>query len=174
MNYYSQKQFVAKVDNNDHILGKIERWQAHQKAILHRGFTMILMYKNQYLLQHRKHPAYDGYFDLTFSSHQIYIKDKLQDDLTAIYQALKREWNLDKKDLLTPPEYLGNIYYKASDPKSIYTEHEIDHIYKAEIKSFPSPNLEFCYGFSRVKKDKILSKKPLAPWAKKMIDGKVI
>ncbi len=174
MNYYSQKQFVAKVDNNDHILGKIERWEVHQKAILHRGFTMILMYKKQYLLQHRKHPAFDGYYDLTFSSHQIYKNSKLQDDWSAIYDSLKREWNLDKKDLLAQPKYLGNIYYKAKDPKSIYTEHEIDHIYKAEIKSLPSPNLEFCYGFSLVKKDGIISHKSLAPWVKVMVKSEVL
>ena len=109
MDYYQQKQFLAQVDKNDKILGKIEKWECHKGAILHRGYTCILTYKDNYILQHRKHPVFDGVFDLSFSSHQIYVNDILQDDLAAIYDGLKREWNLEKNDLKAVPKFIKTI-----------------------------------------------------------------
>src|SRR3989338_3874832 len=126
MHYYKQKQFLAQVDKNDKILGKIEKWECHKKAILHRGYTCILTYEDNYVLQHRKHPVFDGVFDLSFSSHPIchpefisgsdskkqmlkraivlsdneriqHDKIGLQTMEEAIYEGLKREWNLKKE-----------------------------------------------------------------------------
>ena len=51
---------------------------------------MILTYQNKFVLQHRKHLAFDGYYDLTFSSHQIYVHSVLQTDEDAINETLKR------------------------------------------------------------------------------------
>lgn len=176
MSYYQEKQFIAKVDRNDKILGKEERWVAHKKGILHRGFTLILTYKKQLVLQHRKHSAFDGVFDLSFSSHQLYINNVLETDLAAMYRTLQREWNLGRRDLMNQPKFLDKIYYKAKDPNSIFTEHEVDYIYIVETKVLPIPNFTFAYGFSLVKKEvlksydlKVLNNLPLAPWVKKII-----
>lgn len=176
MDYYKQKQFIAQVDKNDKILDQIEKWDCHKKGILHRAFTAIIIHKNQYVLQHRKHPAFNGVFDLSFSSHQIYVNNRLQSDLEAVYDSLKREWNLQKKDLSYEPKFLGKIYYKAKDQNSIYIEREIDYIYIVESKILPIPNFDFAYGFSLVKKEvlksygpKVLNSLPLAPWIKKIV-----
>lgn len=180
MDYYKEKQFIAKVDKNDKILGKIEKWEAHKKGVLHRAFTVILTYKNNYILQHRKHPVFDGYFDLSFSSHQIFIGDKLEDDLTAIYKTLKREWNISKKGLTAVPKKIGQIYYKAKDPNSVFFDHEIDYIYEGTLKNLPTPNYDFAYGFSLIEKNKLLTPNPytlspiLAPWVKIMLEEKLI
>lgn len=168
MKYYQQKLFLAKVDSHDNIIGKAERWQAHKKGVLHRGFTVILIYQDNIILQHRKHLAFDSYFDLTFSSHQVYKNEKLQNDLEAIYEALKREWNIDKTGLVDKPKFLGKFYYKAKDPQSIYTECEIDYIYKAELKNMPTPNFDFAYGFKLINKSSIKNFK-VAPWVTKII-----
>jgi len=168
MEYYQQKLLLAKVDKNDNIIGKIERWQAHRDGALHRGFTVILTYKNNIVLQHRKHLAFDGYFDLTFSSHQVYKNKKLQTDLEAIYETLKREWNIDKTGLIDEPKFIDKFYYKAKDPNSIFTEHEIDYIYQAELKSLPIPNFDFAHGFKLVDKLQIKNFKT-APWADNII-----
>jgi|SRR3989344_1589729 len=173
--YYKQKLYLAEVDINDNIIGKIERWQAHKKRVLHRGFTVILTYQDKIILQHRKHVAFDGYFDLTFSSHQVYKNGKIQKDQEAIYEALKREWNLDKTGLIDEPKFLGKLFYEAKDPQSIYSEYEIDYIYKAELKNLPTPNFDFAYGFKLINKLKIRNLKleignfEVAPWVKKMI-----
>lgn len=171
MNYYDAKQYVAQIDEHDTILGAVEKWEAHRKSILHRAFTVILTHKKQYVLQHRKHPVFDGCFDLSFSSHQLYEKGKLQPDLDAIYSSLIREWNIEKDDLVKKPQKIGQIYYEEKDPGSDFSDHEIDYIYTAELKTIPSPNYDYAYGFSLVEK-KDLQKRfraNFAPWVRKMI-----
>lgn len=164
MDYYKKRLFLAEVDKKDNIIGKIERWQAHRDGILHRGFTTILTYQNNIVLQHRKHLAFDRYFDLTFSSHQIYINGRLQTDLEAINETLKREWNIDGSGLINEPKFLKKFYYKAKDPQSIFAEHEIDYIYQAELKDPPIPNPDFAYGFKLIKN--FLALEASEKWAK--------
>lgn len=168
MEYYKKKLFLAEVDKNDSAIGKIERWQAHKEGVLHRGFTTILTYQDNIVLQHRKHLAFDGYFDLTFSSHQIYVNKKLQTDVEAINETLKREWSIDKTGLTSELKYLGKFYYKAKDPNSVFTEHEIDYIYQTELKNLPTPNSDFAYGFELINKSQIKDFK-LAPWVEEVI-----
>lgn len=172
--YYSQIQYIAQIDKENNILGKIEKWEAHEKRILHRAFTVVLYYADSIVLQHRKHLVFDGYFDLTFSSHQIYKSETLQSDLEAIYDALKREWNIKENDLKTPPVFKGQIYYNAQDPGSKYGDHEIDVIYTALLKNEPRPNLNFAYGYSLMKKEDLLKpaqpiRSAFAPWVNVMI-----
>lgn len=167
MDYYSQKQFIASVDRDDNILGQVEKWEAHKKGMLHRAFTAILVYKNQYIFQHRKHPAFDGFFDFSFSSHQIYVNNMLQTDLVALYDGLRREWNIEKKDLVAEPKFLDKIYYKAKDPNSVFTEHEVDYIYIVETKILPTPNLDFAHGFLVLDKKSLqnsIKSIKIAPW----------
>ncbi len=179
MDYYKEKQYIAQIDKNDKIIGKIEKWEAHKKGVLHRAFTMILYYKENIIIQHRKHPVFDGYFDLSFSSHQIYVDNQLEDDLTAIYKTLKREWNLDKNSLVSSPKKIGQIYYKEKDKNSDFYDHEIDYIYSGVLKKLPTPDYNFAYGFSLVPKFKILNLKfeiarLFAPWVKVMIEQKLL
>ncbi len=181
MDYYNQKQFISQVDKNDAIIGKVEKWQAHKVAVLHRAFTMVLYYNDNLLLQHRRHPVFDGYFDLSFSSHQIYVGEKLESDEVAIYKTLKREWNIVESDLSSKPKKIGQIYYKEKDPNSDFYDHEIDYIYEGTLKHLPSPNYDFAYGFSVVPKKNFLTSKVyhltsplLAPWVKTMIEEKLI
>lgn len=176
MDYYKKRLFLAEVDKNDNVIKKVERWQAHKEGVLHRGFTTILTYQDNIVLQHRKHLAFDGYFDLTFSSHQIFVNDKLQTDEEAIIKTLKREWNINESGLVKKLKFLNKFYYKAKDPNSIFTEHEIDYIYITELKNLPEPNLDFAYGFKLINKLNIENCKlaienlKLAPWVKKIIE----
>ena len=168
IDYYKQKQIIARVDKKGEVIGQIEKWEAHKKGILHKALTVALLYKGQYIVQHRKHLAFDGVFDVTSSSHQLFKNGDLQTTEEAAYECLKREWNLDKKGL-GEIKNLGAIYYKAKDPKSIYTEHEICEILITEVKDKPIPNLDFAYGFLLASKQE-LQNKNLAPWVKKMIE----
>jgi len=171
MDYYSKKLYLAQVDENDILLARVERWRAHEKGVLHRGFTIILMYNNLVVLQHRKHPAFDGFYDLSFSSHPVYVNNRLQTMEQAIYNALEREWNLEKSDLITDLKYLNKFYYKAKDPNSIYTEHEVDYLYLTELNKLPNINKDFAYGYEMIDisnfKFKILNFQ-MAPWVKKI------
>ena len=177
--YYKEKQIIAKVDKTGKVIGKIEKWEAHRKGILHKALTVALIYKDFYIIQHRKHPAFNGVLDITSSSHQLFIKDKLQATIDATYLTLEREWNITKKDLIRQPKNLGSVYYKAKDKKSIYTEHEVCEILIAELKKLPTPNYDFAYGYSLIKKKDLINKNSriyenLAPWVKKTIEENLL
>ena len=172
--YYLKEQIIASVDRKGNVIGKIDKWEAHKKGVLHRGLTVIVLVKDYLILQHRKHPAFDGAFDITISSHPLFINGKLQDTVDATYDALKRELNIEKEDLISKPKNLGFVYYKAKDPKSEFTEHEMDDILIVEVKRLPTPSFDFSYGISLVKRSEVLNKKSriynnLAPWVKAMI-----
>ena len=174
IDYYKQKQIIARVDKKGEVIGQIEKWEAHKKGILHKALTVALLYKGQYIVQHRKHLAFDGVFDVTSSSHQLFKNGDLQTTEEAAYECLKREWNLDKKGL-GEIKNLGAIYYKAKDPKSQFSEHEMCEVLIAEVKKIPIPNYGLSYGFFLLTKQKLIDKngrfyKRLAPWVKKMIE----
>lgn len=168
MDYYKQVQHIAQVDRDDRVVGPVEKWHAHREGILHRAFTVAIFYKNNVLVQHRKHPAFDGYFDITLSSHQIYNSDVLQDDNVAVYDCMQRELNIDT-DFVTEPVKKGRAWYTASDPNSDLKEQEMCYLYTCEISQMPQPNYEFAYGYLLVPLEDIKSgrnhvAKAVAPW----------
>lgn len=179
MNYYDEKQFLAAVDENDIVVGTVEKWEAHKKGILHRGYTVIITYGKQIALQHRKHPVFDDVFDLSFSSHQIYKGDRLQGNEEAIYEGLLREWGIGKSGIAAPPRFLKKISYQAKDQKSEYIEHEIDYLFEVEAVQSPAAREEYAYGGKLVDKDAILKgslrlPSPWAPWVKTLLAEGVI
>jgi len=107
------------------------------------------------------------------------VEGKMEDTVECALRALKREFLIDLKDLKKRPTVEGFVYYKARDPKSEFTEHEIDDILIAELKNIPTPNYDFAYGYSLVSKDELKRKnsrlyKNLAPWVKVMIEEKFL
>ncbi len=173
------KQIIATCDKNGNIIGEIERWEAHKKGILHRAFTLALIYKGNYILQHRKHPAFDGVFDITSSSHQLMKNGKLESTIEAATRTLFREWKIKQSDLKGKIKVTGAVYYKAKDEKSIYTEHEYCDIAEINLERIPEPNYEVAYGYSLVTKKELSNKNSrihqlLAPWVKVAIEKKLI
>ena len=157
------------VDKEDNVIRRIDKWTAHKTRVLHRAFTVCLFFKDQLILQHRKHPVFDGVYDLTCSSHPYFKNGQLQEMNEAVLETLKREWNVKKTDLISPINSKGSIYYKAKDPLSIYWEHEICYLFVVQIKRLPTPNFDFTYGFSLFPKELITNHlqpitKSFAPW----------
>lgn len=176
--YFSQTQFVAQVDEQDQIVAKVEKWHAHQQGILHRAFTIALYHQGNILLQQRKHPAFDSFFDTSISSHQIYVEDKLQDDLTAIDSCLRRELNLSI-DQISSPIKKGSVLYKAQDSGSSFTEHELCYLYSAKLKDLPQFSYEYAYGYVLIPPQKLLDQSnpihaSLAPWVKEFITQNLV
>lgn len=177
MDYYKAVQFLAVVDRKDNIIGKMEKWEAHKKGVLHRAYTAILQYEDSIILQHRKHPVFDDVYDLSFSSHQIYKNNSLQTNESAIYEGLLREWNISKKEIVEI-KFLNKIYYKAKDNKSEFFDHEIDYIFLIEVNVIPKANLNYAYGQKIVHKANIISEIKklqlnLAPWVEKILEMKL-
>lgn len=177
MDYYKQKLYIPQVDHDDNIIGKVERWEAHEKGILHRAFDVAIYYEGKIICQHRKHPVYNGVFTLTATSHQYFLETGFQDIIDGVYSTLKREWNIQKEDLLYTPKYVGKIYYKTKD--DVYFEHEICHYYVSEVKQLPEVNFDYAYGYSLVTKEELYSptfplSKILAPWVTEALKQKLL
>lgn len=178
MDYYNKVQDLAEVDREDNIIGKVEKWEAHKKGILHRGYTAILEFENKIILQHRKHHVFDKVYDLSFSSHQFYKGGSLQTDEEAIYEGLKREWNIQEFEIRNL-KFLTKVYYKSKDTNSEYSEHEIDYIYLIHLNKSPVANPDFAYGQIAVDKKNLVSEIKklqlnLAPWVEKILNEKLI
>ncbi len=168
-NYYQKKIFIPQVNKNDEIIGKIERWDAHKKGILHRGFTTIIKLDDKFLVQHRKHLVFDNVFDLSFSSHPHYEDNKLTSIEDCIIKSLNREWVFDGK--IEKIIFLNKYYYKEKDKNSEFTEHEINYLYLIKIKGQLGFNENFCYNFKSLDKKIIIKTYQIenyAPWIKKI------
>jgi len=167
--YYQKQLFILEVDKNNNPIKKIERWQAHKEGVLHRGFTTILKYKNSFIIQIRKHPVFDGYFDLSFSSHPIFINEKIQSFEESIIEAFNREWVSEEKNIEI--KFLANYYYKEKDNKSDYIEHEINYLYLINLKKKVKNNPLYSYGMKILTKDELINQFEninFAPWVKKI------
>lgn len=174
MDYYTQELFIPQVNEQDTIIDKVERWQAHKEGILHRGFTVGILYKGMMLCQHRKHPVFDGFVDLTASSHQLYKADgTLTSPTDAVVTCLEREWNITEDDLAYEPKLAGKVTYNSKHEE--YIEHEVCHLYISEINNIPSFNPEYAYGFSLIPVEQLRDPelnpllRGLAPWVMEMV-----
>jgi len=163
INYYQEKQFVALVNEADQIINQAEKWLAHKNNLLHRGFTLIMSYNDNIIFQHRNHPIFNRVFDMSFSSHQLFINHQLQTDKEAILNSLKREWRLNEEDLTRNFQFITKVRYQAYDPQSQYWENEIDYVYKLQLKHPPVFNPDFAYQIT------FAPQEPLAPWVQEII-----
>lgn len=173
-NHYTKKIFVGLCDRNGVVKNGMERWDAHKKGALHRAFTLVIIYKNKLVVQHRKHPVFGGVLDITISSHQEYVNKNLEGFEKSALKTLEREWNIKKSDIVGEISDKGFVYYKAKDKYSGYTEHEICSVLKVKVKKLKSPNFEFAYGYSFISRNELKNintrlYKSLAPWVKVMI-----
>ncbi|GIW62558.1 MAG: hypothetical protein KatS3mg090_0384 [Patescibacteria group bacterium] len=177
--YYKKKIYLPQIDKKGKIIGKVERWQAHFEGILHIGFTTLLKFKDQILIQIRKHPIFDGKLDLSFSSHPYYKHNKLIYNKTSIIETLTREWIWENQQGLpqqTDIKFLFKIKYRSQDKQNKLgriLEHEINHYYIINLKTLPKPNPDYSYGYAFIteKKLKNLDLYPFkptmfAPWIK--------
>lgn len=168
-NYYQKKIYIPQLNNQDKIINKIERWQAHEKGLLHRGFTVILKINNKYLVQNRKHLVFDNVYDLSFSSHPYYKNNQLLKMENCIKESLEREWYFDGK--IVNLSFLKKYYYKEKDKNSKYIEHEINYLYLLELDGIIKNNENFCYNFYLYEKNQLLKNyknNNFAPWIKKI------
>lgn len=178
MNYYKEEQYIPQVNEQDEIIGKVERWKAHSEGILHRGYTIALLYEDTVICQHRKHPVFGGFLDLTASSHQIYEDGELMSIHESLNRCLLREWGLLPGAISTEPALIGKVTYKSTHDE--YTEHEICHLYVSSLRSIPLFDSEYAYGVSLIPVDELIRPgqnallKGLAPWVTPMIEDGLI
>ncbi len=128
-------EYVVLVDENDVELGVMEKQEAHEKALLHRAFSvMVFNEKKEMLLQQRAFSKYHsgGLWTNTCCSHPR----PGEDAISAAHRRLKEEMGFDCE--LRPHQ---TFVYKAPFDNGL-TEHEFDHVFVGEFSHDPQFNRE--------------------------------
>lgn len=130
------------VDENDVPVGTIEKMEAHEKALLHRAFSVFIFNsKGEMLLQQRAINKYHsgGLWTNACCSHPY---DK-QDTLAAAEKRLQEEMGFS-----TSLKKAFEFVYKADFDNGL-TEHEYDHVfigqYDGEILPDKDEVEDFCF-----------------------------
>jgi isopentenyl-diphosphate delta-isomerase len=129
------KEEVILVDTNDVPLGTMPKMEAHEKAILHRAFSVFILNKEgQLMLQQRALSKYHspGLWTNTCCSHQRLGETNIE----AGTRRLQEEMGFK-----TPLKELFSFVYKATFDNGL-TEHEFDHVILGYYDSEPIINHE--------------------------------
>lgn len=116
-----KEEQVILVDKNDEPIGLMNKLEAHEKAVLHRAFSVfILNYKNEVMLQQRAHHKYHSplLWTNTCCSHQRAGETNIE--------AGKRRLQ-EEMGFTTELKELFHFIYKAPFDNGL-TEHELDHV----------------------------------------------
>lgn len=116
-----REEKVILVDKNDNPIGLMNKLEAHEKALLHRAFSVfILNDKNELMLQQRAHHKYHSplLWTNTCCSHQRENESNIQ----AGTRRLREEMGFE-----TELKEMFHFIYKAPFDNGL-TEHELDHV----------------------------------------------
>jgi isopentenyl-diphosphate delta-isomerase len=126
---------VILVDTNDNPIGLMNKLEAHEKALLHRAFSVfILNDKNELMLQQRAHHKYHSplLWTNTCCSHQRENETNIQ----AGTRRLREEMGFE-----TELKEMFHFIYKAPFDNGL-TEHELDHVMIGYYNDIPVINKE--------------------------------
>lgn len=130
-----KEENVILVNERDEQIGTMPKLEAHQKAILHRAFSVfILNDQNEIMLQQRAHQKYHSplLWTNTCCSHQ-------REGETNIQAGSRRL--LEEMGFQTPLKELFHFIYKAPFDNGL-TEHELDHVMIGYFNGNPLINTE--------------------------------
>ncbi len=128
-------EYVVLVDENDVEMGVMEKQEAHEKALLHRAFSvMVFNEKKELLLQQRAFTKYHsgGLWTNTCCSHPR----PGESAISAAHRRLKEEMGFDCE-----LQAHQTFVYKAPFENGL-TEHEFDHVFVGKFNQDPQFNLE--------------------------------
>jgi isopentenyl-diphosphate delta-isomerase len=126
---------VILVDTNDNPIGLMNKLEAHEKAVLHRAFSVfILNDKNELMLQQRAQHKYHSplLWTNTCCSHQRENETNIQ----AGTRRLREEMGFE-----TELKEMFHFIYKAPFDNGL-TEHELDHVMIGYYNNMPDINKE--------------------------------
>jgi len=126
---------VVLVNEKDEVIGTMEKIEAHQKALLHRAFSVFVINKNnELMIQRRALTKYHspGLWTNTCCSHPR-INESYGD---AAHRRMHEEMGFDC-DLKEEFSFI----YKAEFDNGL-TEHELDHVFVGYSEKEPVINPE--------------------------------
>jgi isopentenyl-diphosphate Delta-isomerase len=129
------QEHVILVNDKDEPLGTMEKMEAHQKAALHRAFSVFIFNQNnELMLQQRALHKYHspGLWTNTCCSHQRMGEDSEGAGMRRLREEMGFETTLTFK---------GSFIYRAPFDNGL-TEHELDHILVGHYDGQPQINPE--------------------------------
>ena len=127
------KEKVILVNEKDEQIGLMEKIEAHEKALLHRAFSVFVFNdKNELMIQQRAHSKYHSpdLWTNTCCSHQR----EGESNIEAGKRRLQEEMGFT-----TPLKETISFIYKAPFDNGL-TEHEYDHILIGYFEGEPDLN----------------------------------
>ncbi|MFD0991591.1 isopentenyl-diphosphate Delta-isomerase [Tenacibaculum geojense] len=155
---------VILVDEQDNPIGLMPKMEAHEKAQLHRAFSVFVFNnKNELMLQQRAHSKYHSplLWTNTCCSHQ---RDG-EDNISAGKRRLQEEMGFSCE-----LQEVFSFIYKAPFDNGL-TEHELDHVMIGYFNDEPTINKEEAEAYKwmsleDVKKDIELHPEQYTAWFK--------
>ena len=130
-----EEEKVILVNAKDEQIGLMPKLEAHEKAILHRAFSVfVLNEKNEVMLQQRAHHKYHSplLWTNTCCSHQREGESNIQAGVRRLHEEMGFKTELKE---------LFHFIYKAPFDNGL-TEHELDHVLIGYYNDKPLINLE--------------------------------
>ena len=130
-----KEENVILVNEQDQQIGLMPKLEAHEKAVLHRAFSVfVLNDKNEVMLQQRAHQKYHSplLWTNTCCSHQR----EHESNIEAGTRRLQEEMGF-----ATELKELFHFIYKAPFDNGL-TEHELDHVMFGRYNGLPEINIE--------------------------------
>lgn len=112
---------VILVNEQDEPIGLMNKLEAHEKAILHRAFSVFILNRNnEVMLQQRAHHKYHSplLWTNTCCSHQRNGETNIEAGTRRLYEEMGFKTELKE---------LFSFIYKAPFDNGL-TEHELDHV----------------------------------------------
>ena len=128
-----KKEHVILVDAEDHELGTMEKIEAHEKAVLHRAFSVFIFNDSgELMLQQRAAHKYHSplLWTNTCCSHQRLGESNIEAGKRRLREEMGFEVDLDEK---------FHFIYKAEFDNGL-TEHELDHVMLGYYNGEPTIN----------------------------------
>jgi len=128
-----KEELVILVDEQDNQIGLMPKMEAHEKAVLHRAFSVFIFNdKNELMLQQRALHKYHspGLWTNTCCSHQ-------RDGETNLMAGTRRLQ--EEMGFVVPLKETTSFIYKAPFDNGL-TEHELDHILLGTYNEAPLIN----------------------------------
>lgn len=126
---------VILVNQFDEQIGLMNKLEAHEKAVLHRAFSVfVLNNKNEIMLQQRAKQKYHSplLWTNTCCSHQRDCETNLQAGSRRLFEEM---------GFVTELKELFHFIYKAPFDNGL-TEHELDHVMIGYFNDEPQINSE--------------------------------
>ena len=126
---------VILVNERDEPIGLMPKMEAHEKAVLHRAFSVfVLNSKNEIMLQQRAHHKYHSplLWTNTCCSHQREGETNIQAGSRRLFEEMG--FNTELKEFF-------HFIYKAPFDNGL-TEHELDHVMIGYYNDAPHINTE--------------------------------